>query len=181
MLHIIAKINNKIQLKLNKIGFVSHPSLSIGKNFRLGNYTTFIIHPTSKALFGNDIEIRNNFNLVLGKNVNLTIGDNVFLNNACSINCLESIVIGKNTLFGENVKLYDHNHSYNEKEVFPKDFTTKAIKIGENCWLGSNSIILKGVNIGNNVIIGAGCVIHKDIPDNTIIVNKQEYKNVLNE
>ncbi|MFV0226156.1 acyltransferase [Empedobacter falsenii] len=181
MLHIIAKINNKIQLKLNKISFVSHPNLSIGKNFKLGNFTTHIIHSTSLATFGQNIDIRNNFNLVLGKNANLTIGDNVFLNNGCSINCLESVIIGENTLFGENVKLYDHNHRYDTSQVYHKEFTTDSIKIGKNCWLGSNVVILKGVTIGDNVIIGAGCVIHKDVPANSIIVNKQEHKNVLNE
>ncbi|MDH0673324.1 acyltransferase [Empedobacter sp. GD03861] len=174
MLHIIAKINNKIQLKLNKSGFVSHPNLSIGKNFKLGNFTTNIIHSTSSATFGQNIDIRNNFNLVLGKNANLTIGDNVFLNNGCSINCLESIVIGENTLFGENVKLYDHNHRYDTSQTYHKEFKTDSIIIGKNCWLGSNTIVLKGVNIGDNVIIGAGCVIHKDVPANSIIVNKQE-------
>lgn len=174
MLHIIAKIIYKINLKFNKIRFVSYPNLSIGKNFKLGYSTTHIIHPTSSGILGKNIDIRNNFNLVLGKNANLTIGDNVFLNNGCSINCLESVIIGENTLFGENVKLYDHNHRYDTSQVYHKEFTTDSIKIGENCWLGSNTIILKGVNIGNNVIIGAGCVIHKDVPANSIIVNKQE-------
>lgn len=32
----------------------------------------------------------------------------------------------------------------------------------------------KGVTIGNNVILGAGCVVHKNIPDNSIVINKQE-------
>lgn len=181
MLHIIAKIIYKINLKFNKIRFVSYPNLSIGKNFKLGYSTTHIIHPTSSGILGKNIDIRNNFNLVLAKKANLIIEDNVFMNNNCSINCLESIVIGENTLFGEGVKLYDHNHQYEPLKVYHKEFTTSSIKIGKNCWLGSNVIILKGVTIGDNVIIGAGCVIHKDVPVNSIIVNKQEYKILSNE
>lgn len=53
-------------------------------------------------------------------------------------------------------------------------FSSSEISIGDNCWIASNVVILKGVNIGNNVVIGAGCVIYKDIPDHTIVINKQE-------
>ena len=49
-----------------------------------------------------------------------------------------------------------------------------AIVSGKNCWLGSNVIVLKGVTIGDNSIIGAGCVIHKDIPANSTVLNQQE-------
>lgn len=174
MLKILADILYKINLKLNKVRFSSNSNVKIGRNFKLGNNTTFIIHPTSNALLGNSINIRNNLNLVLGKKSKLIIEDNVFMNNGCSINCLESISIGENTLFGENVKLYDHNHKYDDTQVFHKEFSTSSIRIGKNCWLGSNVVILKGVTIGDNVIIGAGCVIHNNIQSNTIVVNIQE-------
>ena len=96
------------------------------------------------------------------------------MNNYCSINCLENIEIGENTLFGEGVKIYDHNHQYSSEKIEHQKFTTAPVKIGKNCWLGSNVIILKGVTIGDNVILGAGCVIYKDIPANSIVINKQE-------
>lgn len=44
------------------------------------------------------------------------------------------------------------------------------VKIGDNVFIGMNSIILKGVTIGNNVIIGAGSVVSKDIPSNSVAV-----------
>ena len=43
------------------------------------------------------------------------------------------------------------------------------IIIGNNCHIGTNSIILPGVKIGNNVIIGVGSIVTKDIPDNSIV------------
>lgn len=42
------------------------------------------------------------------------------------------------------------------------------VTIGNNVFIGMNSIILKGVTIGNNVIIGAGSIVNKDIPDNCV-------------
>lgn len=39
------------------------------------------------------------------------------------------------------------------------------VTIGDNCWIGGNSVICPGVHIGSNVVIGAGSVVTKDIPD----------------
>lgn len=41
--------------------------------------------------------------------------------------------------------------------------------IGDNVFIGMNSVILMGANIGNNVIIGAGSVVKGNIPDNVVI------------
>ena len=174
MLYYIAKLHYKIQLKLNKVHFISNSNLTYKNKFRLGDQTTFIFKENSKAIFGNNVDIRNGFNLVVGKNATLELADNVFMNNNCSINCLENIFIGENTLIGEGVKFYDHNHKYTAAEVSHKEFTTAPIFIGKNCWLGANVLVLKGVTVGDNVIIGAGCVIHRDVPANSIVVNKQE-------
>ena len=105
----------------------------------------------------------------MGENATVILEENVFMNNYCSINALERIEIGENTLFGEGVKLYDHNHEYNEQIVEHHKFKSSPIKIGKNCWLGSNVTVLKDVTIGDNVIIGAGCVIYKDVAAGTIV------------
>jgi len=125
-----------------------------------------------KIKLGN-IRARKNFLIQMEKSANLIIGDGVFFNNNCSINILEEVIIGENTIFGENIKIYDHNHNYKLSDILIKDqgFTTKKINIGKNCWIGSNVVILKGVSIGDNVIIGANCLIHKDIPSNHKIIN----------
>lgn len=45
-----------------------------------------------------------------------------------------------------------------------------CIEIGNNVFIGSNTIVLCDVKIGSNVIIGAGSLVNKDIPDNSIAV-----------
>ncbi|MBT2621804.1 MULTISPECIES: acyltransferase [Chryseobacterium] len=120
--------------------------------------------------------VRDYCNISVLPNASLTIGSGVFFNNYSSINCIDNITIGDDTIFGEGVKLYDHNHEYGFNPNFFIDktaFKTSPIIIGNNCWIGSNTVILKGVNIGDNCIIGAGCVIHKSIPANTIVKNSQ--------
>ncbi|HLV23535.1 MAG TPA: acyltransferase [Moheibacter sp.] len=149
-----------------------------GNNLKLGNYSTIHISKESEISIGENPDLRNYINIWVGKGAKLNLGNGVFLNNYCSINCLESIEIGDGTLFGEGVKLYDHNHAYDksdlELKIDKKNFTKAAIKIGKNCWLGSNVVVLKGVTIGDNTIIGAGCVIYRDVPANSVVVNEQE-------
>lgn len=116
------------------------------------------------------------FSLVIeGKNSNLYIGKNVFFNSFCSVNVLGSVLIGERSIFGENVRIYDHNHKYSEADVpiAEQGYKIDGISIGKNCWIGSNVVILKGVTIGNHVVIGAGCIIYKDVPDDTVVVCRQ--------
>jgi acetyltransferase-like isoleucine patch superfamily enzyme len=161
------------------VGFIErnnlryHQQLFIGDDFLFGEYSTVNIHPNSLFKVGNKVEFRKYCNILLYENANLTIKPSVFFNNYCSINCLGKIEIGGHTLFGEGVKIYDHNHAYffdEKKLVVERDkFKIGSIRIGDNCWIGSNVVILNNVEIGDNVIIGAGCLIHKSIPSNSIV------------
>lgn len=146
-------------------------------NIKLGNYSTINISESAKITLGENLDLRNYISIWVGKSAKLSLGDGFFMNNHCSINCLESIDIGENTIFGEGVKIYDHNHEYNYSgsnlKIEKQKFNKSAVVIGKNCWLGSNVVVLKGVTIGDNAIIGAGCMIYKDVPPNSIVVNHQ--------
>lgn len=175
----ITSIIEKLQRKKQRNVLAKHSQVIVGSDLKLGAYNHFILYPNlEKVTIARKVTFRNYIHVIVLDGGFLEINANVFFNNQCSINCLDHISIGKNTLFGENVKLYDHNHSYERNAdglmVSPSDFTTAPIIIGENCWLGSNVVILKGVTIGDNCIIGAGCVIHKDVPANSTLLNQQE-------
>ena len=104
------------------------------------------------------------------------IGRNVFFNHDCSITCSgSSVTIGDGTIFGENVKIYDHNHCYKDvtRPIKEQGYTSAPVTIGKHCWIASNVVILKGVTIGDNSVIGAGCIIHKDVPEGKVVVNRQ--------
>lgn len=174
----ITSIIEKLHRKKQRAVLEKHPLVKLESGLKIGISNHFILYPKIENFnLGKNISFRNYIHIIIQNGGSLEIKDNVFFNNHCSINCLESITIGENTLFGENVKLYDHNHSYERNEnglaVSHSDFKTAPIVIGKNCWLGSNVVILKGVTIGENCIIGAGCVIYKDIPENSTVVNDQ--------
>lgn len=133
-----------------------------------------------KILYRNRIEIgkgisfRRGLSVFIEKKGKVRIGENCFFNNYCSINSHLNIKIGDNCIFGEGVKIYDHNHIFINKEIpiANQGFNIATVKVGNNCWIGSNVIILKGVEIGDNVVIGSGCLIYKNIPSNTVVKNK---------
>lgn len=185
MLYFLFKISNKLKLLIHriyiKIKILEYSILSrhrfqikspiyLGKGFLISSDIT-----ESQLLIKQNCRIRDNFHIYLGNGGFLSIGENCFFNNNCSINCLSEIEIGNDNQFGESVLIYDHNHNFRDKTqlVSAQGYTIGKIKIGNNCWIGSNVVILKDVTIGDNVIIGAGCIIHKSIPANSVVMNHQ--------
>lgn len=162
---------------MNSIEFISYIHLL---NVKIHRFFWKILYG-NKVTIGKSMMFRNNFSLRVMENGKINIGDKVFFNNSCSVNAYCSITIGGNTIFGEGVRLYDHNHGYSDinSPIISQGYTVAPIVIGKNCWIGSNVVILKGVNIGDNCIIGAGCIIYKNVPNNTIVINHQQldYKN----
>jgi acetyltransferase-like isoleucine patch superfamily enzyme len=151
---------------------VIHSSFQIGEQGKVS-----IIGECKQLRIEKNVSCRRFCHFLLYQNADLIINENVFFNNFCSINCLHSIEIGAGTIFGEGVRLYDHNHKYDrspEVLIHRDKFSTAPIKIGNNCWIASNVTILKGVTIGDNVIIGANCLIYQSIPANTVVKLNQE-------
>ncbi|MFA6087617.1 glycosyltransferase [Mucilaginibacter sp.] len=124
----------------------------------------------SYLLTGSNVMVNRFCNISIWEG-SLIIGSNVSFNNYCSISCMEHIEIGDDTWLGEGVRLYDHNHQYKAAGIpFTRQgMATGAIKIGHNCWIGSNTVILQNVTIGDNCVIGANNLIYKSVPANTII------------
>lgn len=135
-----------------------------------------------KYLFGDAFAVhsslyfRRNFYVSIEKGGSLTIGKGCFFNNDCSLNCQGIISIGNDCIFGENVKIYDHNHKYKENGIPIKEqgFSTGSVIIGNDCWIGSNVTILNNVEIGDHVVIGANCLLFKSVPSNVVVKCKSE-------
>ena len=106
---------------------------------------------------------------------NISIGKNTFVNTNCMFLDNNKISIGKNGLIAPYVQIYTANHPLkaSERIITEKNksrylTSTKPVKIGDNVWIGGNSVIFPGVIIGNNVTIGAGSIVTKNIPDNVL-------------
>ena len=101
----------------------------------------------------------------------LVIGNEVFFNRNCMLMCRKGIYIEDGCIFGPNVVIYDHDHSFSEDGVCKNEYKEKEVVIGKNCWLGANVTILCGTEIGEGAIIGAGCVVKGNIPKYSVVVS----------
>jgi len=83
--------------------------------------------------------------------------------------CMEEVNIGEGTLIGNNVVIVDFDHELNDKKNIHHYGIKKPINIGRFCWIGANSVILKGVTLGDYCVVGAGAIVTKSFPKNSII------------
>lgn len=99
---------------------------------------------------------------------NIHIGENFFSNFNCVILDEAPVHIGNDVLLAPNVSIYTVNHAFNAGRRKAALEYCKPITIGNNVWVGGNSVILPGVTIGDNTVIGAGSVVTKSIPANVL-------------
>jgi len=123
------------------------------KIFRLNGSIKWPVHFTSTIVSGQNID----------KGILCDPGDNPNI----YIEANNGILIGSNVGIGAGVKILSSIHSHNDHSKHDK---APPIQVGNNVFIGSNSVLLPGVKIGNNVVIGAGSIVTKDIPYNSIAV-----------
>ena len=129
----------------------------------------------STLILGKMIRIRSGSKVKVRKNAEVKIGDNTSFNHGCMVICHKKIIIGKDVQLGPNVLIYDHDHNFRVKNGL-KDlqFKISPVEIGDNVWIGANTVILRGTKIGDNCVVGAGSVIKGQFPADTVIVQKRE-------
>ena len=130
-----------------------------------------------RAVFGKGLSMakgatfRDNFRLWMEPGAKVTVGSS-FFNHNCSLSARQEIEIGDHCLFGEDVKIYDNNHvfKYAGIPVPEQGFKAEKLTIGNNVWIGTGCILLKGTKIVDNCMIAARRVINSDIPPDTMIL-----------
>lgn len=101
---------------------------------------------------------------------NIEVGENFFANYNLTILDVGKVTIGKNAQIAPNVAIYTAGHPIHPDSRNSGYEYGIPVTIGDNVWIGGNTVILPGVTVGNNVVIGSGSVVTKDIPDNMIAV-----------
>jgi acetyltransferase-like isoleucine patch superfamily enzyme len=73
-------------------------------------------------------------------------------------------------MFGPNVYVTDSDH-----RTLPNRWVTDGamqvgrVVIGNGCWLGARSVILKNVTLGDRCVVAAGAVVTKSFPARSVI------------
>lgn len=96
---------------------------------------------------------------------NIEVGKNFFANYNCTILDVAKVTIGDNCQMAPNVAIYTAGHPVHSQTRNTLYEYGISVTIGDNVWIGGNTVICPGVHIGSNTVIGAGSVVTKDIPD----------------
>lgn len=156
------KINHAYQLRLGKnmiiednvyINALSENGIHIGDNVSIARDSILICT-----------------GVIAHKGTGISIGSGTGINARAYLSGQGGIRIGKDVIFGPDVKIFSENHHYTDALLTIKDqgVSRKGVVIGDNCWLGAGVTVLDGVTIGNGCVIAAGSVVSKSIPENSI-------------
>lgn len=148
---------------------------SIGFPFLVSPSSEIILDRGGVLSIGKNSAILRYCRIIVRSKGTIKIGSHFYMNTGCIINAHESVKIGNNVEFGPGVYVFDHDHDFRASEgLRAKKYKTSPIVIGDNVWIGANSVILRGTVIGDNSVIGAGSVVNGIIPPDTVFVQKRE-------
>lgn len=119
-----------------------------------------------------DMEVGDDFKVWSGARVTLIsgwgrlrFGDRVFVNVGSTIIAVESIEVGSDVAFANDVYVMDSD----SHGVEGRPHRQAAVVIGDGCWIGARAMILPGVTIGKRVLVAAGAVVTRDVPDDCLV------------
>ena len=151
----------KMHYHFGRISFASTPNINDFSNVEVGNKSILTV--------GSGFTMRKNVALAVRDNAMLSIGSGVFINRNSIIMARQNITIADGVTIGPNVCIYDHDHDLCNRG----GYLTDSVTIKQNVWIGANVIILKGVTIYENSVVSAGSIVTKDVPANTILIQKR--------
>ncbi|MGO1097484.1 acyltransferase [Priestia megaterium] len=159
--------------------------IKYGKSLLLKGIPVIFSRSGANIIIGDNVTIKSSFlsnliglyqrTIIVARTpeAKIHIGNNVGISGA-TIYARKSITIGDNTLIGGNAKILDNDFHPIEVEARNADIKekigAKPIIIGENCFIGCNSIILKGTVLGDGCVVGAGAVVSGVFENNCIII-----------
>jgi acetyltransferase-like isoleucine patch superfamily enzyme len=134
----------------------------------VGQYS-YLDRGTSLLRLGNDVHLTRSCTLRAEKR-RITVHDGAGINMRSFLDGNGGVEVGPDALLSPGVQVISGNHIFDDPDV-PIKYQGTAygkVTIGEDCWLGTNVIVLPGVTIGRGAVVGAGAVVTKDIPEYSI-------------
>jgi acetyltransferase-like isoleucine patch superfamily enzyme len=101
----------------------------------------------------------------------LVVGDHSYIGRWSIVLAHQSVNIGNDCRIAPGCHITDVNHGIAPGVLIRKQsLVSKAVKVGNNVWIGAGSSILPGVAIGDGAVIGARAVVTHDVPPNAVVV-----------
>lgn len=156
---------------------IKYPNVEFGSGVRIRGRLS--IKGKGKVKIGDYCRFVNYNNLenqfvTLDSSASITIGDSCSFNGT-TIFAMNSVDLKRQCMVSD-AKIMDTDfHSVEINRLNPNvKSKTKPILIGSNVWVGSQSVILKGVCIGNNSVIGLGTIVRQSVPANVVVIGNPQ-------
>jgi len=139
---------------------------SLGRSCGLGRRIRFA--GKMKIILGDNSAILNDVTII--GDGTLDIGTNSVIGDSCFLVTHSEISIGNNVMIAAFCYLVDSNHAFFEEdiEIRNQGIITQPIKIEEDVWIGTHTVVLAGSHICSGAIIGANSVVSGTIPARAI-------------
>ncbi|TND06504.1 MAG: hypothetical protein FD123_3542 [Bacteroidetes bacterium] len=95
---------------------------------------------------------------------NVEVGENTWIGPYSALDGTAGIRIGKNCSISSGVQILTHDTVKWAVSGGKAEYEYAPVEIGDNCFIGTNAVIMKGVKIGNHCVIGAGAIVTADVP-----------------
>ena len=107
---------------------------------------------------------------------NVVVGDNTWIGPNVILDGSGNLEIGDNCSISAGVHIYTHDTVDWSISRDKKPYLFSSVKIGNNCYIGPNAVISKGVCLGDGCIVGALSFVNKSFPGKTKIVGQPAKK-----
>ena len=133
-----------------------------------------------RIVLGSRVRLSGKCSITFGRGVpgqpgpTFSVGDGTFIGHACGFNVGAAVTIGRHCLLATGVLIYDQDgHPLDAArrragEPSPPE-SVAPVTLGNDVWVGSGAVILKGVTVGDRAVVAARSVVTKDVPADSVV------------
>jgi acetyltransferase-like isoleucine patch superfamily enzyme len=141
-------------------------NIKLGSNVQIDPSSTI-----NNVIINDGVKIAKRCSIYGGPDNQLELGANTYIGMNSIINGFAAkLIIGENVSIAQNVNIMvdsGPNASPSMQRIFPLE--KGPVNIGNNCWLGTNTVIMPNVNLGEYCIVAANSFVNKSFPGFSII------------
>lgn len=147
----------------------TYNNLILGNNIKIMGDVEIFLRGNGKIIIGSGVKLDSNIRLLAANDATLEIKNNTNIGKSTVINSGADITIGENVLISGNCYIQSSSHSYDKNNLIKSQkYLHSPISIGNDVWIGANSVVFMGVKVSNGVILGANSFLNSDTDEYTI-------------
>lgn len=144
-------------------------AIRMGSRCKVHDHASIDASRSHGVVLGDQVTL-NRYACVQGGEGGVRLGNRVEINNFAIVNGTGGVDVGDDTLIGPGARIVSYQHRFAAGQTIRSQPTQgKAIRIGRDCWIGANAVILAGVQVHDGAVVAAGAVVTRDVPAGAVV------------